>query len=376
MPNLSNRRLARVFGIDIEFHWTWLIILYLFGYSLGDYFSHAYHWGLWVAWTTAIVTTLLFFVSVVLHELAHSLAARRYGLPVHTITLFVFGGVSQLTREPEQAGAEFVIAIVGPLTSLVLGAICLGLAQLGPRHVPVIASLWWLGAVNLILAVFNLIPGFPLDGGRVLRAIIWSANRNFVAATHWATRIGKIVAVLFIFYGVVMFFRGQGINGLWIAFIGWFLLTAAEQSWRQTEVKGALEHFTVRDLSNPFFTTVPPDEPIESYFQQVTDSHNYRPSLVLTDGEELVGVIAPVDLRNAPRPQWPLLRVKDLMVPRARLATVTMDEGLMEALEKMALHGVSQLPVIEDGHVRGVIRRDRILELLQNALSQNGNKAG
>lgn len=369
MPRQSNRRLARLFGINIEFHWTWLIILYLFGYSLGDFFSHSYHWGLTVAWTVAIITTLLFFVSVVLHELAHSLTARRYGLPVHTITLFVFGGVSELTREPEQAGAEFVIAIVGPLTSLIIGGICLGFSRLGPRQSPAMVALWWLGAINLILAIFNMAPGFPLDGGRVLRAIIWSANHNFVSATRWATSIGKLVGFLFILYGVLEFFRGQGLNGLWIAFIGWFLVMAAEQSWRQTEAKSALGNFTVRDLSNPFFTAVPPEEEIESYFQKITESHNYRPSLVMENDDHLVGVIAPVDLRNAPRPKWPELRVRDLMVPRARIATVEQNEGLMEALEKMARHNVSQLPVLQGDRVLGVIRRDRILELLQSHLS-------
>lgn len=365
MPARSNRRLARLFGIDIQFHWTWLIILYLVAATLGEFFARAYHWHALTVWAAALVTTALFFVSVVLHELAHSLAARAYGLPVHTITLFVFGGVSELTREPDHAGAEFVIAILGPLTSLVIGGVCLGLSKLGSVHQPVFAVLWWLGSINLLLAIFNLAPGFPLDGGRVLRAIIWSANHNFLSATRWATRIGKVVALLFILVGVLQFFHGQGLNGLWIAFIGWFLLVAAEQSWRQTEARSALGSFTVRDLSNPFFTSVSPDETVEGYFHQVADSHNYRASLVMEDGDRLIGVIAPVDLRNAPRPRWGELRVRNLMVPRTRLVTATLQDGLMEALEKMALNNVSQLPVVEGDHVHGVIRRDRILELLQ-----------
>lgn len=366
MPAQRNPRLARVFGIDVEFHWTWLIILYVFAYFLADSFHSTYrNWGETAVWGVAIITTLLFFASVVLHELAHSLTARAYGLPVHTITLFIFGGVSELTREPDKAGEEFVIAIAGPLTSLVIGGICLGLAAWSGRQSPVGVALWWLGAINVVLAAFNLIPGFPLDGGRVLRAILWSSSRNFVSATRWATRVGKAVALLFILWGVVRFLQGAGFGALWIAFIGWFLLMAAEQSWRQIQAKEALASFTVRDLANPFFTAVPPQATVESYVQQLAESRARRPSLVMDDDDHLLGVISPENLRETPRARWPELRVRDLMVPRERVATAALDEGLMDALQKMAVGNLSQLPVLEEDHVRGVIRRERILDLLQ-----------
>src|SRR6185312_10916321 len=233
----AGTRLARVAGIDIEFHPSWIIILLLIGWSLGSYFRAADpHWSNFAVWLAAGVTTVLFFVSVVLHELAHSLVARARGLPVHVITRFVFGGVSELTREPDTPGHEFKIAIAGPATSLPIGAICLAAASLGTPSQPVFAVAEWLGWINIILALFNLIPGFPLDGGRVLRAILWGANHNLLQSTRRAAQVGKAVAIAFILFGVWEFFTGRGLEGLWLAFIGWFLLNAAEQSWRQIEL--------------------------------------------------------------------------------------------------------------------------------------------
>lgn len=368
----ANRRLATIAGIEIQFHSSWVIILALIGLTLGEYFRAVNPgWPRGEVALAAIATTILFFVSVVLHELAHSLVARAHGLPVHVITLFVFGGVSELTREPDDAATEFRIAIAGPLTSLALGGICWGLGQLGSTHQPVFAVLAWLGWINLLLAVFNLIPGFPLDGGRVLRAIIWSANKDFVKSTRWATRVGKICALGFILIGVLEFFGGAALSGLWLAFIGWFLLSAAEQSWRQTEAQAALGHYTVRDLETPFFARVPPDVTLEAFINELASNHNFRASLVMDADDQLLGIITAADLNKVPRPQWATTLVRDLMVPFGQMATVNPTEGLSSALRKMAEHNVGQLPILANGSVRGVIRRDRIIELLQSQLNNS-----
>ncbi len=372
MPTARNHRLIRIQGIDVEYDWSWFIILGLIALTLGQYFQATNAaWGQPTIWAAAAITAALFFACVVIHELAHSFMARAHGLPVHTIRLFIFGGVSELTKEPERAGSEFLIAIVGPLASVVIGAICIGLASLGNMHAPITAVLYWLGWINIFLAGFNLIPGFPLDGGRVLRSIIWGANRNFLSATKWATQIGKIVAVLFMVYGVMeIFVERADISGLWLAFIGWFLLRAADASWRQTEAKAALDRYAVGDLSSPFYQTVPPEESIENYFSAVSEEHNFRPSMVVDDQDRLIGVITPAELRDSDRMRWSQLRVRDLMVPRPRLVTVSWQEGLMDALQKMAMNNVSQLPVLgEDDRLRGIIRRDRIIQVLQNSLA-------
>lgn len=375
MPAARNHRLVRIHGIDVEYDWSWFIILGLIALTVGEYLQATdATWGQMTVWAVAVITAALFFACVVIHELAHSFMARAHGLPVHTIRLFIFGGVSELTKEPEQASAEFLIAIVGPVASVIIGGICLWLAKQGTAHDPATAVLYWLGWINLILAGFNMIPGFPLDGGRVLRSIIWGVNHDFVRSTRWATQIGKVVAVLFILYGLFQLFleRGAAVSGLWMAFIGWFLLRAADGSWRQTEAKAALDRYAVGDLSSPFYTSVPPEVSIEDYFSQVSETHSFRPSMVVDADDRLLGVITPADLRDSDRMRWGQLRVKDLMVPRPRLVTVSWHEGLMDALQKMAMNNVSQLPVLGDGdQLRGIIRRDRILQILQNNLAQS-----
>lgn len=372
MPPRSpqSHRLVRLFGIDIQFHMSWIIILVLIAVTLASYFAGANpHWSQLAVVAAAAVTTILFFVSVVLHELAHSLVARAKGLPVHVITLFVFGGVSELTREPDDAGTEFKVAIAGPLCSLVLGGLCLWWGQSGNVHTPFFAILEWLGYINILLALFNLIPGFPLDGGRVLRAILWSSNKDFVKSTRWATQVGKVVAIGFILWGVFQFFSGQGVDGIWLAFIGWFLLSAAEQSWRQTELESALSHYTVRDLETPFFSRVPPDINLESFISDLATQHQFRASLVMDTHDNLLGIITAADLSRIPRERWGTTLVRDVMVPRDAMATVLPGEGLHSALRKMVEHNVGQLPILTDSGVRGIIRRDRIIELLNTTLA-------
>ncbi|MGH9477077.1 MAG: site-2 protease family protein [Terriglobales bacterium] len=366
----SGHRLVRLFGIDVQFHLSWIIILVLIAVTLASFFGQLNpHWSRAAILLAAAVTTILFFVSVVLHELAHSLVARAHGLPVRVITLFVFGGISELSREPDDARSEFRIAVAGPAMSLILGGVFYAWGRTGNPHVPLYAVLEWLGYINLLLALFNLIPGFPLDGGRVLRAILWSANHDFVKSTRWATQAGKLCAMVFILWGVLQFFGGRSLDGLWLAFIGWFLLSAAEQSWRQTEVMTALGHYTVRDLETPFFSRVPPDADLELFISELANQHQFRASLVMDQDDRLLGIITAADLSRVARAQWGATRVRDVMVPRADMATVLPTEGLASALQKMAEHNVGQLPVLADGGVRGVIRRDRIIQLLHTTLA-------
>src|SRR6267142_757801 len=251
----SHIKLGRIFGIEIGLHLSWFIIALLITLSLADQF-HAFNsnWGEGVIWATAIGTSLLFFAAIIAHELSHAMVAKARRLPVRSITLFALGGVAQIEKEAGEASTEFWMGIAGPIMSLLIGVICLTLAwafgwsPLTIPHTPLLAMLMWLGYINISLAIFNLIPGFPLDGGRVLRGIVWWLTGDGVRATRIAARIGQVVAFLFIITGIIRFFTGAGIGGLWIAFIGWFLLDAAGASRAQVEVSTVLRGVRAADL--------------------------------------------------------------------------------------------------------------------------------
>jgi len=248
-------RLGRIFGIEIGLHLSWFIIALLITFSLADQF-HAFNsnWGEAVIWATAIGTSLLFFAAIIAHELSHAMVAKARHLPVRSITLFALGGVAQIEKEAGEASTEFFMGIAGPIMSALIGIVCLALAgALGwtplelPRT-PLLAMLMWLGYINISLAIFNLVPGFPLDGGRVLRGIIWWVTGDGMRATRIAARVGQVVAFAFIITGIVRFFMGAGFGGLWISFIGWFLLNAAGASRRQVEVSSQLRGVRAGDL--------------------------------------------------------------------------------------------------------------------------------
>ena len=232
-------KLGRMFGVEIGLHYSWFIIALLITFSLVGHFEvNNPTWSDGLRWTIAIVTTVLFFASIVIHELSHAMVAKLRGLPVRSITLFALGGLAQIEKEAADAKTEFWMGIIGPITSFVLGVVCLlitmalGWAPPAFPQRPLPAMLMWLGLINIGLAVFNMIPGFPLDGGRVLRGIIWWITGNAKRATTIAARVGQFIAFAMIVYGVFQFFRGRGINGLWITFIGWFLLSASRESYR------------------------------------------------------------------------------------------------------------------------------------------------
>jgi Zn-dependent protease len=265
-------RIGKIAGIDIDIHVSWLIILVLLTVSLATgWFPQLYPgWPTAVYWLIAFLSSLLLFVSVLLHELAHSLVACRRGLAVKSITLFIFGGVSNIEREPKTPGIEFQIAFVGPLTSLVIGALCF-LLQLPLRgsNSPLEGILFYLAVPNVLLGIFNLIPGFPLDGGRVLRSIVWRLTGNLRQATRIAALTGQVIAYLFILLGIWIFFVGDILDGIWFGFIGWFLLSAAQSANMQGMLTSVLRGVTVGEVMNPKPATVPADISL----QQLVDAY-------------------------------------------------------------------------------------------------------
>jgi Zn-dependent protease/predicted transcriptional regulator len=359
--------IGRIAGIRIDINYSWLIILVLLTVSLATSWFPATIHGLSTAtyWIIGLIAALLLFASVLAHELAHSLVARARGLPVKSITLFIFGGVSNLEHEPRSAGIEFQIAVVGPLTSLIIGAIAwiVGRAVASTSR-PLAAILIYLGITNVLLAVFNLIPGFPLDGGRVLRSILWGISGNLRTATRWAARVGQLIAYLFILAGIWQFFVGNFIDGLWIGFIGWFLLTAAHTADTQAALESLFRGVTVGEVMNPLPITVPPDMPLQQLMDEYLLPRGRRAALIMDNGQ-LAGLITLCDIRHIPREQWPLLSVSAVMVPRARLHIVRPQQSLNDVLPLMATWDINQVPVLQDGDLVGMLSRDAIVRFLE-----------
>ena len=327
-------------------------------------------------WVSAIVTAVLFFTTIVLHELSHALVAKARGLPVRSITLFALGGVALIEKEAEDAKTEFWMGIVGPITSFLIGFLCLGLSwALGWRpesmpHTPVLAILMWLGVINIGLALFNLIPGFPLDGGRVLRAIIWWITTDATRATRIAARVGQLVAFGFIILGIFRFFGGAGFGGLWIAFIGWFLLDAARASYAQVVTTQSLRGVRVGDV-------MARDCPVvdgRSNLQNFVDEHLLRTGrrcFVVEENGRLVGLITAHEVKEVGRAQWPYKTIDDVMHPLDQLHTISPDTPITEALETMVRENVNQLPVVRDGRFTGIISRGNVLQMLQTRVELN-----
>jgi Zn-dependent protease len=360
-------RIGNIAGIDIDIHVSWIIILVLLTVSLATgWFPQLYPgWSTATYWLIAFLSSLLLFVSVLLHELAHSLVARRRGLPVKSITLFIFGGVSNIEREPQSPGVEFQIAFVGPLTSLVIGAICFLLqVPLRGSNSPLEGILFYLAVTNILLGVFNLIPGFPLDGGRVLRSIVWRLTGNLRQATRVATLTGQVIAYLFILLGIWIFFVGDILDGIWLGFIGWFLLSAAQSANAQGMLTSVLRGVTVGEVMNPKPATVPADISL----QQLVDAYflpgGLRYALVMQT-DRLLGLITLGDIRHIPREQWGQVPVSTAMIPLSRLHVVTPQQSLSDVLPLMAGRDVNQLPVVENGALVGILSRDAIVHYLE-----------
>jgi Zn-dependent protease/predicted transcriptional regulator len=364
-------RLGRIAGIEISLHYTWFIIAALITFSLIGQFHYTNpDWSSTVVWVSAIITGILFFGALILHELAHSLVALRQGLPVRSITLFALGGVSQIEHEAMTPGGEFWMAIAGPVTSGVVGLVFLLAAQAigwGPSTFapsPEAAILGWLGYINIALGVFNMIPGFPLDGGRVLRSIVWKATGNADRSTRIAARIGQAVAVIFIVWGLFRFVASANFGGLWIAFIGWFLLDAAMASYAQAEIIENLRDLHVGDFMTRDCTVVPVQASVQDVIQQLLRS-SQRCFVVEREGH-VAGLVALKELRTVPRQQWAATSVATVMQPLEHLPALSPETPAVEGLELMMRERASQLPVVSEGRLEGVISRHQILELLQS----------
>jgi len=360
----SHIQLGKVFGIRIGLHFSWFLIALMIVFSLAGQFRQTNPaWSTGLVLMLAITTAVLFFVSLLAHELAHSLVARWHGIPVREITLFALGGVSQIEGESPTAKTEFRIAFVGPLTSFLIGFICLILAHLFTAAAAARTVLTWLGYINISLGIFNLIPGYPLDGGRVLRAILWWKSGNAERATQTAAATGQVVGGLFIAFGIMQFFFGASVGGLWISFIGWFLLQAAGETIRQAGWKRAIQDVRVSDIMSHDCMTVDGRQSVQDLVERLFRTGK-RCFLVVDDGL-VSGLVTPNEIRQLERSRWPDTPVDSVMRPLEGMRAVRPEAPLASALEVMARENVNQLPVMTDSHLEGVLSRAEILNYLQ-----------
>jgi len=371
----SGIKIGQVFGIPIFLHLSWILIFGLITYSLVDEYGARYpQWTSGQLWSLGVITSLLFFGSVLFHELSHSAVARHYRIPVASITLFFFGGIASITRDPDSAGQEFLMAAAGPASSYVLAGAFWLLAQATPNDSMPNALATWLAGTNALLATFNLLPGFPLDGGRVFRSIVWGITKNYSKSTRIASRVGQGIAYAMMAFGLyTAFILHSSVNGVWFIFLGWFLLTAARQSYQQVEAQGALQGLRAVDVMTSDMPTVARDLSLDEYAREVSRTGR-RAHLVVSDGK-LAGLMRVEVLQAVPREEWPSTSVQAVMIPREKLAWTAPEEPVLSVLERMRSANVDQLAVIREDNVVGLVTRDSILRVVQ-ARTELGHVTG
>jgi Zn-dependent protease/CBS domain-containing protein len=365
----SGWKIGRLAGIDLSVHPSWLLIAFLITFSLADAFFPRALRGLTAGqyWLLGAATALLFFASILAHELSHALLARRFGLKVAGITLFIFGGATTIEGDARSPREEALIALAGPIASILIGALLLGVAVLiDSREARVLLS--WLGFINVVLGVFNLVPGYPMDGGRVLRAILWRLRGDRHTATRQSAIVGRVVGYLMVVGGVIWALRSRDIgSGLWLALVGWFLATAAEATLQQAGVERSLSGVRVRDAMDATPAAVSPNESVADLVSERMLRGDDRSFLVRHDDGGLAGVVTLGDVKRLPRESWADARVTDIMTRYDDLATIGPEEPLADALRLLQEREVGQLPVMEsEGRLPlGLVTRRGILRLIE-----------
>ncbi len=316
-----------------------------------------------------IITSLLFFTSLLAHELAHTLVGRANTIPIKSITLFIFGGVAQMTREARSAGAELKMAAAGPACSLVIAGLFYAVWLFTQDAiVPVAAMAIQLAYINVALAAFNLIPGFPLDGGRVFRSILWQITGNYKRSTRIATRVGQGTGYLFILGGILIIFLqpfGLGwFNGLWLAFIGWFLGKAALASYRHAQWRGALQGFTTSQVMTSDYPVVPLNITVSQLVQRYIFTSGCG-CFMVADEDGIKGILTLHNIKSVPQSHWGVTGVKEIMTPVDKLNIVHPDQDALSILEQMDASNINQMPVVNGGGVIGLITRDNLVRLLR-----------
>jgi len=383
---MNGFRIGRLFGIDIHVDWSWMLIFALVSWSLSATFGQIHPgWSPGMRWGMAMLAAILFFASVLAHELAHSLAALARGVPVHSITLFLFGGVSNIQKEPTSPAEELVITIVGPLTSLFIGAVFLVIGAGGyslnetmltassllSRLQPLNTILAWLGSVNIVVGFFNLIPAFPLDGGRIVRSLLWAVSGDVRGSTRWASLLGQGIGWAMIFGGMAMlfgvslpFFGSGAFNGVWLIFIGWFLNNAASAGYKHVLVQDMLVDVPVRNVMQTQIPVVSSDLSVNELMnRQLTQPEEQ--TMLVAEGQDVVGMVAMNDVEKSSKQIGKSVPVSEIMTPVSDLEYVTPDQDMAEAFDHLQRLDLRQIPVVLNHRIVGLLRRKDILRWLQ-----------
>jgi Zn-dependent protease/predicted transcriptional regulator len=360
-------KLFKIFGIPISLNYSWFIIFALIAWTLSTgYFPQVRPYlSTSTYWIAGLISTALLFVSVLIHELSHSLVALAHGLTIRGITLFIFGGVAQIAEEPEDAKTELKMAAAGPLTSFVLAIIFFGLSRLARAISPVSITatiFFYLFLINLILALFNLIPGFPLDGGRILRAYLWKKSGDQERATRTATNVGRWFGNILIFFGFVNLLWGRFLNGAWLILIGIFLRQAAAEAYQLANLLHLVAGVKVREAMNKNVVSIPSQLTLDYVVQDYFLRYRYSCFPVVAGGE-LIGTITVDDVKEVPRRLWGARTASEVMKTLPGELTVSPEDDVADSFKKMLYSRVKTIPVVDDGRLIGIITRGDILKL-------------
>jgi len=363
-------KVGRLFGVEVRLHYTWFLIFALLAWSLAWGYlpdgypgqSDTFYWGV------GAVSAAMLFVSVLVHEVAHSVVAQRYQIKVNSITLYFLGGVSEIAEEAHTPEAELRMAAAGPLTSIVLGVVFYGVFLIGGGlPLAVVAVLEYAGYINIVLAAFNLIPAFPMDGGRVLRGIIWGRNKDILKSTRLVTNVSRVISSLFIAFGLLETIFYANFDGIWLLFIGLFVQSSAQASMNETRIAQALTGVTVGEIMSREVKTVEPGLTLQQVQDYAFATYKHHGFPVVKDGE-LLGVITGEDVRRVKPEHWDERRVEDVMRRTGGLVTVKPGDAAVDALIKMAKAGVGRLPVVEEGRLVGIVTRGDFTRVIQERL--------
>ena len=355
-----------IWGIPIRIHVSWFLVFGLVAWSLAaGYFPHEYPgWAAGTYWVVGAITALIFFASILIHELGHSWVALRNHIPIRSITLFVFGGIAQIAREPGAPAVEARVAIAGPVTSFALAGL-FGGTWLVVRDVPALAApAIWLARINFMVAAFNLVPGFPLDGGRLFRALVWRFTGSLRRASRAASAVGQAVAFGFIGWGILTALNGNVIGGMWIALIGWFLQNAAAASYAETNLRELLRDVTVAQVMTPDCRRIERDVPLDRIVREEVLGAGRR-CFVVTDAGRMVGLLTLHEIKGVAAPQRASVTAGDVMTPAEKVTAVGPKADLLTTLETMDDADVAQMPVVEAGELLGMIAREQVLHYVR-----------
>jgi len=365
-------RLVRLLGVPISIDVSWFVIFALIVYTLAQFYFPQMNPGFSTAmnWLAGVIAALLLFASVLLHELMHSYVAKRNGIGISGITLFIFGGVSRMKEEPGTPEVELKMAVAGPATSIILAAIFWVLAAAGGRAMLGSFGLGivrYLAMINFILGIFNLLPGFPLDGGRVLRAILWGSLESLDRATRYATYIGQGFGYLFIFGGFSMMIFGGFLSGLWFVFIGWYLNNAAQQSYQQVVVRRALSGVDVHRIMTTDFPHMDPDTSLDEFVHDYLLKYDYA-AFPVTKDDSLLGIVTADEVRDIPREQWGETTVGQVAKPPEEERVIDENDDAFDALMHMAEGNLRRLLVMHDSKLKGMVTQDSIINIVRMKL--------